>query len=101
METRLKVSGRGEPLKKRNRAAKRQSGNQKMSNFSACKAQTNQHEIRVAFFERDNQGTLWSRMEQIMQNNLRKLLGRIHLARFRFKNVLKWDPKEADIGNGL
>ena len=29
------------------------SGHQKNSNFSVCKAQGNQHEIRTAFFERD------------------------------------------------
>ena len=53
MEKRSKVSGGSEPL---NKAidAKRQSGHQKISNFSACKTQENQHEIRIAFFERDN-----------------------------------------------
>ena len=53
METRLKVSGSSEPLKKAIGAAKRQSGHKKTSNFSACKAQGNQHEIRTALFERD------------------------------------------------
>ena len=53
METRSKVSGGSEPLKKATGAAKRQSGHQKISNFSAFKAQGNQHEIRIAFFRRD------------------------------------------------
>ena len=53
MEMRSKVSGGSEPLKKAIGVAKRQSGHQKNSNFSACKAQGNQHEIRIAFFERD------------------------------------------------
>ena len=55
METRSKVSGGSEPLQKAIGAAKRQSGHQKFSNFSACKAQGNQHEIRIAFFERNNE----------------------------------------------
>ena len=41
------------PWKKAIGAAKRQSGHQNVSNVSACKAQGNQHEIRIAFFERD------------------------------------------------
>ena len=45
METRLNVSGGSEPLKKAIGAAKQQSGHQKNSNFSACKAQDNQHKI--------------------------------------------------------
>ena len=53
METLSKASGGSEPLKKAIGAAKRQSGHQKISNFSASKAQDNQHEIRIAFFERD------------------------------------------------
>ena len=53
METRSKVSGGSELLKKVIGAAKRQSGYQKILNFSACRAQGNQHEIRIAFFERD------------------------------------------------
>ena len=60
METRLKVCGGIEPLKKAMGAAKRQSGHQKISNFSACKAQGNQHEIRIAFFERDNDNRFYS-----------------------------------------
>lgn len=36
------------------RATKRKSGHQKIWNFSACKAQVNQYEIRIAFLERDN-----------------------------------------------
>ena len=48
---RSKVSGGSKPLKK-NGAAKRQSGHQKISIFSACKAQGNK--IRIAFFKRDN-----------------------------------------------
>ena len=54
METRSKVCGGSKPLKKAMGAAKQQSGHQKVSNFSACQAQGNQHEIRIAFFERDN-----------------------------------------------
>lgn len=53
MEMRLKVIGRSEPLKKAIRAAKQQSGHQKVWNFSAYKAQGKQHEIRIAFFEHD------------------------------------------------
>ena len=54
METRSKVSGGSEPLKKKEiGAAKRQMRHPKISNFSACKAQENQHEITIAFFERD------------------------------------------------
>ena len=53
METCSRVSGGSEPLKKAIRAAVWRSGHQKISNFSACKAQGNQHEIRNAFFERD------------------------------------------------
>ena len=40
------------PWKKEIKAAKRQSEHQKTSNFSA-QAQGNQHEIRIAFFQRD------------------------------------------------
>ena len=47
METRSKASGGSEPLKKAIGAAKRQSGHQKVSNFSACKPQGNQHEIKI------------------------------------------------------
>ena len=53
METRSKVSGGSEPLKKAIRAVIWQYGHQKISNVSACKAQGNHHEIRIAFFERD------------------------------------------------
>ena len=53
METRLKVFGRSEPLKKAIGAAKWQSRQQKISIFSACNAPGNQREIRIAFFERD------------------------------------------------
>ena len=49
-----KVSGRREPLKKAIGAAIWQSGHQKISNFSVCKAPGNQHEIGIAFFERNN-----------------------------------------------
>ena len=48
-----KVYGWSEPLKKAIGAAIWQSGRQKFSNFSACKAQVNQHKIRIAFFEWD------------------------------------------------
>ena len=41
METRSKVSGGSEPLKKEIGAAKRHSGHQNISNFSACRAQGN------------------------------------------------------------
>ena len=41
------------PWKKAVGAAIWQSGHQKISNFSARKAPGNQHEIRIAFFERD------------------------------------------------
>ena len=54
METRLKVSGGSEALKKAIGAAIWQPGHQKFSNFSVCKGQGNQHEIRIAFFEREN-----------------------------------------------
>ena len=53
METRSKVSGESEPLQKAIGAAIWQSGHQKILNFSACKAQANQHAIRIAFFEHD------------------------------------------------
>ena len=53
MEMCLEVSGESEPLKKGIGAAKPQSEHQKISNFSACKAQGNQHEIRIAFCESD------------------------------------------------
>ena len=53
MEMRLKVSGESEPLKKAIGAAIWQSGHQKFSHFSACKAQENQHKVRNAFFEHD------------------------------------------------
>ena len=54
MEMHSKVSGKSEPLKKAIGAAKQQAGQQKISNFFACKAQCNQREIRIAFFEWDN-----------------------------------------------
>ena len=41
-------------LKKAIGAAKWQSEHQKIPNFSACKAHSNQHKIRIAIFERDN-----------------------------------------------
>ena len=47
--------GESEPLTKTIGAAKRQSGDQKFSQFSACKAHGNQHEIRITFLERDKQ----------------------------------------------
>ena len=53
METRSKVSSGSEPPKKPIGVAIWQSGHQKNSNFPACKAQGNEHEIRIAFFERD------------------------------------------------
>ena len=54
METRSKVFGESEPLNKAKGAAKRQSEHQKISKFSACKTQGNQHEISIAFVERDS-----------------------------------------------
>ena len=48
METRSKVSGECEPLRKEIGVTKRQSRHQKISNVSACKAQGNQQEIRIA-----------------------------------------------------
>ena len=54
MDTRSKVCSGSKPLKKAMRAAKQQCGHPKISNFPACKAQGNQHEIRIAFFEHDN-----------------------------------------------
>ena len=53
MGTRSKVFGGSKPLRKEIGAAIWQSGHQKISNFSACQAQDNQHEIRIAFFERE------------------------------------------------
>ena len=53
METRLKVSGGSEPLKKAIGAAKRQSRYQDILILIACMAQGNHHEIRIAFFKRD------------------------------------------------
>ena len=53
MKTRSEVSGGSKPLKKAIGAAIWQSGHQKILIFSACKAQGNKHEIRIAFFERD------------------------------------------------
>ena len=52
METHWKVSG-GSELKKVIGATIWQSRHQTFSNFSAWKTQGNQHEIRIAFFERD------------------------------------------------
>ena len=52
MKTRSKVSAEVS-LKKAIEVAKRQPEHQKISNFSACKAQGNQYEIRIAFFKRD------------------------------------------------
>ena len=49
MEMRLSGSGGSEPLQKAIGVAIWQPGHQKFSNFSACKAQGNQHEIRIAF----------------------------------------------------
>ena len=49
----IKDYGDVSPWKKATGAAKRQSGHQKISNLSACKAQGNQHEIRIAFFKRN------------------------------------------------
>ena len=45
---------------KRNGTAKQKSGHQKNSNFSACKAQANQHKIRIAFFEHNHQFDIFS-----------------------------------------
>ena len=53
METRLKVSGGSGALKRAIGVAKWQSRHQKISNFPACRAQGDQHEIRIAFFESD------------------------------------------------
>ena len=54
MEMRSKVSGGSEPLKKAKGAIFRSPGHQKFSNFSSCKAQGNQHKIRITFLKRDN-----------------------------------------------
>ena len=54
METRLKVSGGSKPLKKSNRGGQTAARTPKISDFSTCKAQGNWHEIRIAFFEREN-----------------------------------------------
>ena len=54
MDSRSKVSGGRKPLTKAIRVAIWQSGHQIISNISACKAQANQHEIRIAFFGHDN-----------------------------------------------
>ena len=51
METHSKVSSRSEPLKKAIVAVIWHSGHRKFSIFSSCKAQGNQHEIRIAFFK--------------------------------------------------
>ena len=53
METRSKVFGGSEPQIKAIGAANQQSGHQKISNFSACKAQGHQQKIWIAFFERE------------------------------------------------
>ena len=55
MGTRSKVSSGSEPLKK---AIGRPNGcpdTKLISNFSACEAQGNQYEIKIAFFECDDQ----------------------------------------------
>ena len=54
MGTCSEVSGGSEPLKKSLGATKRQPGHKKTLIIFACKAQGNQHEIRIAFFEGDN-----------------------------------------------
>ena len=53
----MEVSGRSKPCKKTIGVAKQQSGHQKFSNFSTCKAQGN-YEISIAFFEHNT--TLFS-----------------------------------------
>ena len=55
METCSKVSGRSEPLKKKQQGVVIwQSGHQQFSNLSSCKAQAYQHEIRIAFKRNPN-----------------------------------------------
>ena len=51
---RSKVSDGGVPPKKSNRGGYLAVRTPKIFDFSACKAQGNQHEMRFAFFERDN-----------------------------------------------
>ena len=51
-EDKINIAG-SEPLKKAIRAAISSPDTQKISNISAGKAQGNQHEIRIVFFERD------------------------------------------------
>ena len=67
MEMHLKISGGSEPLRKAIGVGIGQSEHQKLSNFSACKAQGNQHEIRIVFLECDK------RTSQLLQK-LMKLL---------------------------
>ena len=50
METRSKVSGGSETLKKSNRGGQTAVRTPKITNVPACKAQGNQHEIRIALF---------------------------------------------------
>ena len=52
--TRSNVSGGSESLKKARGVAIWQPGHQKFSIFPACKAEGNQNENTIAFFERDN-----------------------------------------------
>ena len=66
METLSKVSGGSEALKKAIGAAIWQSEHHKFSNFLACKAQGYQHEIRIAFFERDK--TKFQSINQSLQS---------------------------------
>ena len=53
METHSKVSGGNKSLQKRQRGGHLVVRTPKIFNFTACKPQDNEHEIRIAFFERD------------------------------------------------
>ena len=53
MEMHFQVSRRSEPLKKAIGVAKQHSGHQKISTFSAYKAQVSQYEIRIAVFKQN------------------------------------------------
>ena len=80
MDMRSKVSGRSKPPKKAIGAAKRQSENWKISNFSACKAQGNQHEIRIAF--------LWTRLYFICFNLIYILCFTFFITRNNNNNIV-------------
>ena len=86
MQTRSKVSGGSEPLKKGNRGGQTAVRTPKILEFSACKAQDNQHEIKIAFFKRDK-GVPPPQPESLPYVRLKILLTKQFLLTL-FKNLL-------------